>query len=278
MFQYAAGQSLALKNNTPLKFEVSSCWVNPLGDYSLSLETFNIDIRNNLITEKEHEHYRKYASRNGRLGLIYNALFANSKKYFKEKGFDFQPEFLDLDDGVFLHGWWQNERYFSEVRDTLLKDFSLKSPLSQSSAKIAEKMRDANSVSIHIRRLDYVSNPRTQRNHGTMEKDYYDKGLSIISARFKNPVIFIFSDDIPWVKENMTFPFETHYVEGNMAKPHEDIHLMSQCRHNIVANSSFSWWGAWLGTHPDQIVIAPVKWTNYHGDHNDRVPKSWIKI
>lgn len=278
MFQYATGRRLALKNGVDLKFEVSSCWTNPLGDYSLSLEAFNIDIQNNLVAEREFRRYDRRRERTGKIGLIYNPFFADPDKYVREKGFNFEPRVLELGDNVFLHGWWQNEKYFSDIRVVLLKDFSLKNPLSRQGEKTAVQMKSCNSVSVHVRRLDYVTNPKTKLKHGSLGKDYYDEALSRISSRFGDLTLFVFSDDIPWVKENMQFPFEAHYVEGNMDKPHEDMFLMSQCRHNIVANSSFSWWGAWLGTYPDQMVIAPNKWTNYKDDGNDRVPERWIKI
>lgn len=284
MFQYALGRNLSLKNNAELKFIVSRPIEPdvhvPIKDYQSVLEEFNVDISGNIAPEREVRRLSFYRKRYGRLGKILNIFTANNLNYIKESKRGFQPEILKLKDGFILEGFWQNEKYFIESRDVILKDFELKQPMNQRNSELAEKIQKSNAVSIHVRRGDYVLNPKNNKKHGVLGNEYYKKALDILSSKTKNIKLFIFSDDIEWVKENIKTPFETTYVSGNIQKPHLDMFLMSLCKHHIIANSSFSWWGAWLSNYSDKIVVAPEKWlvNPSSNDSNDRVPSSWIKI
>ena len=136
-----------------------------------------------------------------------------------------------------------------------------------------------NSVSLHIRRGDYVSNQKTNQTHGTCDLDYYQRCITEIEKEVENPYFFVFSDEIEWVKENLKINHPAEYVDQNTGdKSYEDMRLMSQCKHNVIANSSFSWWGAWLNSYPDKIVFAPKRW--FASDkHNtkDLIPEGWKK-
>lgn len=278
MFQYALGRYLAYKNSTELKFDVDSYKTNPLGDYSFSLEQFNINIRDHLATPHEIEQFKKYQRKTGMFGFLHNQLFADETKYAQEKSMNFDSTVLEIKDPAYIHGWWQSELYFTAIRSILLKDFTLRTSLKGKNKEIADYAKIKPSVSIHIRRCDYITNLRTCAYHGELTKEYYSAGLSYITKSIPCPTLFVFSDDIEWVKRNISFPLKTIYIEGNMAKPHEDMYLMSLCKHHIIANSSFSWWGAWLSQNPNKIVVAPKKWTNDIRDINERVPEKWIKI
>jgi len=280
MFQYALGRHLSLKNKTDLKFEISSCWVNPLGDYSLSMEAFNIEIKKNILPEKDLKRFRRYVHKPGKKWFIHNMLFSNKEKYIKEKHYYFDPLVLEKKDDTFLHGWWQSDKYFKNIRTVILNDFTVKTPEPRNVDITQKIISSTGSIALHIRRLDYVKNPETHKWFGELTYNYYKQGLEYITEMVKKPTLFVFSDDIMWVKDNMSFPFETIYVSGNINSPHEDIRLMSLCKHQIIANSSFSWWGAWLNNNPKKIVIAPKQWfaNAPKNKEHDLIPKEWIRI
>jgi hypothetical protein len=159
------------------------------------------------------------------------------------------------------------------------KEFTLKEPLSAISQEYTNKILDTkNAVSIHIRRGDYVLNTSTNKHHGVCNLDYYEAAVEYIREKIESLTFFIFSDDIAWVKENLKLD-NAVFVSSPEIKDYEELILMSKCKHNIIANSSFSWWGAWLNQNPDKIVIAPRQWTTKKtADELDILPKSWIQI
>jgi hypothetical protein len=176
-----------------------------------------------------------------------------------------------------IDGYWQTENYLIDIKDTILNDFQLKLPLRNELKEIALKISDSNSVSIHIRRGDYAQDKKTNAHHGTCSLEYYQEAIKLITEKIQNPIFYIFSDDIEWVKENLKINYPKYHVEGN--KGFEDMELMKNCKHNIIANSSFSWWAAWLNTNKEKIIIAPKNWLNNPKfDTSDVVPNSWIKI
>lgn len=181
------------------------------------------------------------------------------------------------------NGFWQNEKYFKNIEEIIRKEFTLKNDLNSHSSEISNKiLLSTDSVSLHIRRGDYVNDKKTNQHHGTCDINYYKLALEYISSKIgKDIQIFVFSDDITWVKGNMSFPYPTIYVSSPEIPDYEELILMSKCKHNIIANSSFSWWAAWLNSNPDKIVIAPKKWAN--GAYNqvkfrDIIPNTWHKI
>ncbi|MBS1565210.1 MAG: alpha-1,2-fucosyltransferase, partial [Bacteroidetes bacterium] len=145
---------------------------------------------------------------------------------------------------------------------------------------VLERVEKTNAVSLHIRRGDYVTVAHTNQLHGTCSIDYYQRAAELIADVSPDPVFYIFSDDIAWVRENLQLPFPIVFVEGNdEAHAYEDMRLMSRCRHHILANSSFSWWGAWLNGRPDKIVVAPQKWMNNDSIvPKDLIPVSWKRL
>jgi hypothetical protein len=146
-----------------------------------------------------------------------------------------------------------------------------------SGIELAKKISQSKSVSIHIRRTDYVSNPNTRRFHGICDMDYYYKAVKMIAGKVHSSNFFLFSDDINWVKENFRIKYPTIFVD-HIGSDAEELLLMSLCKHNIIANSSFSWWGAWLNRNLSKIVIAPKKWFKVNVNERDIVPQEWIRI
>lgn len=284
MFEYALGRTLSLHNDAELKFDIESYRTNPIADCSFWLEQFNIDIRAHLATSQEIRRFKRYEKKQGGgvLRFAYNYSFADESKYIREKHYHFDasiPKLRGAD--MYLHGWWQSEKYFSPIRDTLLKDFTLRRGLPTDRQAMVESMRKTNSVSIHIRRLDYVSNPKTRAYHGELPSQYYQKALDRIRESVSDPVVYVFSDDIASARQAFSFPRGTVYVEPTHdVTGAEDMFLMSCCKHHIIANSSFSWWGAWLNRNPDKIVVAPTPWVADTSklDTRDVVPESWIAL
>lgn len=178
---------------------------------------------------------------------------------------------------IFYEGYFQNEKYFKKLREILLKDFSLKLPLDERNQMVLDRILSTNSVSIHVRRGDYVTLDYVNKIHGTCSLDYYKNAIEYISKKVESPHFFIFSDDIDWVIKNLKIDYPFSVIDFNQGKGWFDMHLMKNCKHNITANSSFSWWGAWLNNNPHKIVIAPKDWT-ITKQKCDIIPSSWVKF
>lgn len=172
------------------------------------------------------------------------------------------------DSHYYLDGYWQSEKYFLEIKDVIIQSLI---PEQKTVDKLKEKYPTKNSVSIHIRRTDYLT---SRGFHPLQPLEYYRKSLDLIKD-YDN--ILVFSDDISWCKENLNFD-NMIFVQGN--DDIEDLWLMSLCEHNIIANSSFSWWGAWLNSNKNKKVIAPLNWfgSKFGTNSSYILPEKWIKI
>lgn len=178
------------------------------------------------------------------------------------------------------YSFYQNEKYFKEIQETIYKELSLKEQFSGTAQEMENRIRECtSSVSVHIRRGDYISSPTASHYHGTYcDLDYYAHAMQHLESIVENPTYFIFSDDIEWVKQNMKVDTAV-YVSRPEIADYEELVLMSLCSHNIIANSSFSWWAGYLNRNPEKIVIGPKQWTNHKtSDQLGILPKSWIQI
>ena len=190
-----------------------------------------------------------------------------SEPHFEYYDFDIKPE-------DYVIGFFQTEKYFDDAK------FDFKQALDGKNKEVADLINDSNSISLHIRRGDYVQKKRYQNVYATCSLDYYRRAVELITKGNPDFKLFIFSDDISWVKENLKLPYETVYVDFNSGKDsYKDMQLMSLCKHNVIANSSFSWWGAYLNKNPQKVVVAPCKWFNDEKiNQNDIIPQSWVRI
>lgn len=191
-------------------------------------------------------------------------------------GFGFEEKLLDIKENVYLQGYWQSEKYFYNAKDILRSEFSFKKKLDQKNQEISDLIKNTNSISLHVRRGDYVSS----NNLGNVcSLKYYRNAMEYIKSEVDNPFFFVFSDDIDWCKANLNRD-NIFYVNINFGQDsYKDMQLMSLCQHNIIANSSFSWWGAWLNINTNKIVVAPNKWFNNDKTVvKDIIPDDWIKI
>jgi hypothetical protein len=198
-----------------------------------------------------------------------------------ESYFNFNKDILSLSDHCYLSGYWQTEKYFSDIENLIREDFRIIKPLDGQNLGIAEKIKHTESVSIHLRGRDYINRVETKKIHFTCDNSYYERSLSFIREKIKNPHFFVFSDDPEWAKKFLKTNHSFTFVEGNSwnKTSYEDLRLMSLCRHNIIANSSFSWWGAWLNLNVDKIVVAPKKWfADTERNSQDLIPDGWIKL
>jgi len=194
-------------------------------------------------------------------------------------GFDqqlIQPS-LDKKKVNIYFGYWQSEKYFLDIQTRVLESFSFQKDLSEKSHSILNEIKENESVAIHIRRGDYLEKENHKLYGNICTINYYEKALQIIQERLPNAIFYIFSDDPDWVKKSLSLE-KMHMIDWNKKEDSwQDLFLMSQCKHNIIANSTFSWWGAWLNKNPDKIVISPSKFIN-GSNCRDRIPEKWIKI
>jgi hypothetical protein len=275
LFQYAFGKYLAISNNAILKLDVSSYENYEWHDYSLS--PFCID--EIFAAPEECNNYKGF-------GLnIFQRLYRKIigvNYLLVEDNFKFNPDYKIKTGPIYLNGYWQSENYFKEIESELRNNFKFKIPPSFENSELIKKMRQENAVSLHIRRGNYVNVNHVNEIHGTSSLEYYNQAVKIISTKVLNPIFYIFSDDISWAKKNLNLDFETIFVDINDAKSdYEDLRLMSTCKHNITANSTFSWWGAWLNTNSNKIVIAPKIWFNDKQLNNQTdylIPAGWLRI
>lgn len=273
MFQYAAGRALALRLGVP--FFIDSRAFADYKTHAFGLKNFCVDLQEsppNLLPNPPAE---------GRLQRILRRLLWTPLRVQTEKTFTFDPAVLNLSDNVYLDGYWQSEKYFVDFADGIRSDFTIRPIPSHANQVWLESIAQTHSVSLHVRRGDYVSNPAAAAVHGTCDLGYYERAVAYIKqATGRDPELFVFSDDPDWVLSNLRLPFPMHLIRNNDASTnYEDLRLMTACRHHIVANSSFSWWGAWLGGHKDSITVAPARWfAADFPDSRDLVPHSWVRL
>lgn len=195
----------------------------------------------------------------------------------RERGLGFNPAFETWGDGSYLHGYFQSERYFQSSAARIREDFAFPHFSSAQNAEMAARVMDETSISLHVRRGDYLA----QRAHPLCDQAYYDAALAqVLDGLQGNPTVFVFSDEPDWARDNLQVPVEKVVIDFNGPdQDFEDMRLMSLCRHNVIANSSFSWWAAWLNRSPAKRVAAPLLW---FGDpklsNPDILPSDWLPI
>jgi len=278
MYQYAAGRAISLVRDTSLRLDISG-----FADYGLH-QGFELQRVFGCPAEIASEAHVR-----GILGWqfspgIRRVMTRSSMAAFRRKGFIVEPHFLywpgikKVARDCYLVGYWQSEKYFQDAASVIRADFTFKSPLANRNAELAEQIGQANAVSLHVRRGDYAKNPKTNATHGLCSLDYYQAAIQYVTDRVEQPYFFIFSDDIAWVKDNLKMDFPCQYVDHNQgAESYNDMRLMSLCQHHIIANSSFSWWGAWLNPRPEKIVVAPQRWFANGIGTNDLIPDAWSR-
>jgi hypothetical protein len=280
MFQYANGKAKALELNTNLLLDITEFEAYPLhqgfelskifsGQFEIAssdqiLQLKGVTYQGNLL---------KIASKFSKLMM--------KKSFIQEPHFQYWDGIKAVTDNSYLSGYWQSEKYLQEFQSEIITDFSFSTLLMGLNKAIASEIQrdDQTSISLHIRRGDYVSDPKAMAYHGLCSLDYYLKAIDYLNREVDKTHFFIFSDDPQWVQKNLHIKHPHTFVAHNSGEQsYQDMRLMSLCRHNIIANSSFSWWGAWLNLSKDKIVIAPKRWFAKPINSKDLIPSSWVRL
>jgi hypothetical protein len=279
MFQYAIGRALSLKYDRPLRLDISD-----FGNYQLHngfelSRLFSAEM--NLVSSKELKSVLGWR----RVPFIKKQLLKNQFSMLRGEHLVIEPHFQfwegikNVPQDVYLYGYWQTEKYFGEYEHNIRNDFIFNKALEDKNKASATQILETNSVSLHVRRGDYVQNKKTLSTHGICSLDYYKSAIEHMHQSVVNPVFFIFSDDISWVKDNLKLESAHYYIENNKGlESYNDMHLMSICKHHILANSTFSWWGAWLNPSKDKVVVAPKNWFIGATNTRDLIPSNWFRL
>jgi len=284
MFQYAFAYVLGKKFGLEVifdfaffedvkKYEYATNREFELGVFNLNCTEATEEDLAKVVPSKRRSRFQKFLWQHFKLKA-----FAPDGNTFLQTVFsDYDESLLQSPDYYYYNGYFQNEKYFRSQREDLLKCFSSEIPLDEKNRQVLDQIQETNSVSLHVRRGDYVTLECANKFHGTCPLEYYKKAVKRIAKTVKNPHFFVFSDDIDWVNENLKTEYPLTIVDLNQGKGWLDLNLMKHCKHNIIANSSFSWWGAWLNQNPEKIVIAPKKW-NTQNKRCEIIPKEWVKL
>ncbi|MEN9582155.1 MAG: hypothetical protein RL641_109 [Candidatus Parcubacteria bacterium] len=278
MFQYAVGRVLSLKHTTELGLDTSTLGKKPAYNND-TIRHFDLDVFG--ITgriAKPSEIPFIYRLRSPFLARLFDITIGKlQKKNGVEKKFAFDATILELSNNTYLSGFWQSYKYFFEYEEVIRNDFRLKEKVSEKTQELAKEIQSKNAVCVHVRRGDFVGNV----HHETVGKEYYGSAINLLKQKTTIETMYVFSDDIAWCRDHMLFGDNVVYVGQEYAgkKNEEHMYLMSQCKHFIIANSSFSWWSAWLAPYTDKIVIAPKRWfTDESIDTSTLTPPTWIRI
>lgn len=279
LFQYAFIRSLALKLNT--KYYLDLSWYHNFDKYE--------DAKNPDSATKRKYLLDNFNVNEQILNPIYLSISFRLSKHriAKNKIFNyFNYTTVDEDDfdinqlphtNTYLKGFWQNSKLFTEYGDIIRKEFKLKNELSKDNQAYLDKIRTENGIAIHIRRGDLLSRPVAVADQPYSTNDYYYEGIKNINQKVSNASLFVFSDDIDWVETNLRFDLPTTYINSD-GPDYEHFYLMANCNHHVIANSTFSWWAAWLNNYKNKIVISP-KWWYRDPQKNKKIiwiPDEWI--
>jgi hypothetical protein len=308
LFQFAAGRSLAQRCGARLILDATSFSL-PQEPRKFALAPYPIDADVELdgyayapprpvvglprppgARERPDGIVDRVAYRLKKRGLMNDAAFAvvlgvlqrvagrpAALRVFSEKTFDYDPAFTKLGARTYLDGYWQSERYFADARDSIRRELTLPDAPNAANASWLAQIQASNSVCVHVRRGDYLLPPYSAQ-HGICSVGYYERAMLLVAERTEKPRFFVFSDDLAWSRAHIVGP-NMAFVDANSAQgAHDELRLMAACRHHIIANSSLSWWGAWLAHHDGQIVVGPEPWFSTGQGTPDLFPRSWLTL
>lgn len=277
LFQYAAARSLADRLECDLALDLRGLDANEDRPFQLNLYRIRAAVASSPQLQSLP------GCKDSRWGRIRSTVSQFAPDYFSfplfwPRSFAFDARIQQISRPVYLVGYWQSEKYFDWNRANLLQDIQLVEPL-PSDTPLLDEIRSTRSVALHIRRGDYVINSAAAQFHGLCDMAYYHAAINTLKARFPDIHVFIFSDEPAWAQANLKLDVPTRYVDANPTdKGHIDLELMRQCQHHVIANSSFSWWGAWLCKSGEQVVHAPGRWfADPATDTSDVIPARWVQ-
>jgi hypothetical protein len=285
MFEYAAGLSLARKRRTVLKLDTSFYHEHDVDDRHYSLDCLNVPAQFATADEvwrlngklgRKQEMAKRILTALGQRRLA-DLMTVTGRAHY-QKQWTYYPEFHDLPDNTWLHGNYQSEKFFAPVSDLLRHQFTFRYPPTPAVEAMAVKIRSGPSVAVHFRRGDYTGQYAAI---GALSADYYDRGIAFLRGQLpRATTYYFFSDEIEAVEREYRPDVPHVFVKCfDHANYYDKIRLMALCDHNIIANSTFSWWSAWLNANPEKSVIAPKCWfADGHHPDSDICPASWTKV
>jgi hypothetical protein len=274
LFQYAAGRTLSLRTGEPLVYNTAHLTNDPIRDYELDIFNTAGRLMNRL------EAFRVRYSESVKLAPLRRIAPWPALQVFRDRDIGFNPAFNDLGGNVFLKGNFQSEKYFQSAAAEIRRDLTFRRDPDERNQQMISQIGGVTAVAVHVRRGDIAANPYLHSRHGLCDLDYYRVALDHVTQRVAGATFFVFSDDPAWTRENLRVPEPAIFVSHNTGKRNfEDLRLMTQCRHFIIANSTFSWWGAWLSQSPGKIVVAPRKWfADASISDKDLIPDAWVRL
>jgi hypothetical protein len=277
LFQYAAARSL-INESDKVYLDHRFLEQNNTDNEHFTARRYELHIFKNLKAANASKwQINRFTSQSVYFRLL-RRLFGYKVKYIQQQ----ENEYVELpavsaNPKIYLDGYFQSEKYFQHLLPGLIREFEFPRLDDYNESLKQEIINTPNSVSIHIRRGDYLKSSKVSAIHGTLPYAYYQKAIDILSAKFSGLKLFIFSEDIEWAKEKFKGG-NIHFFDHNRsADSWKDMALMAQCKHHIIANSSFSWWGAWLAKNKGD-VFAPANWFNplkVNFKIEDFIPASW---
>lgn len=274
LFQYACARAVSLRCGAELVLDLREL-VQPAAHAAYGLHQFAIRARIGQTDELPPPRERIIPYALWRAGFM-------RPLFMRERGLGLNAAVLGASDDTYLHGYFQSEAYFSDAIASLREELQIVSAISDENRHWLETIQqDDRAVSLHIRRGDYVATSAGQALHGSCDAGYYARAVKKIRERLGRPPIFyVFSDDPGWVRQNLDLGAEMIVLSHNSASSAvEDMRLMGMCRHHIIANSTFSWWGAWRNPSPEKLVIAPQRWfSNPRLSNPDICPADWLRL
>lgn len=280
MFQYAFAKSFQKKTGIKVYLDCEKSYNDSLpGTKTFVDRQYELDNFRTKIDKISVVDYKRWEFMS-RSNLLYKFIyFMSIKKIYpirciidNKNIFSVNKNLFTLKSNCYIMGWFQNEMYFKGMRKDIIRDFAPKNKIIISKA-LRQLINNNDVVSIHIRRGDYV------KHNLCIDLDYYYRAVKYICGKIEEPIFLIFSDDVNWVRKNINITNQLYFIDDfKKYEDYEQLHIMSRCKHNIIANSSFSWWGAWLNQNPDKIVIAPNKWWLNSVESLNIIPCEWIRI
>jgi hypothetical protein len=277
LFQYAFARSLALTRGVPFSMDLH--FYQKHGQDPKHPRVYQLDkfcIQENLASDEVVEKLISPSIFDQgiiKLGII-------SRPYYKrrivyERSLSYDENMWQVENEVYLAGYWQDLRYFEKCEPIIRSDFKFKTAPTGLNKELLEKINSVESVAIHVRRGDYITDGFHTEHVGVADMLYYRDATKFLEGEISEARYFVFTDDPVWVKKNFDLGYAFELIEhNNQVNAFEDLRLMSACKHQVISNSSFGWWGAWLNSNQEKIVIAPKIWRKNGPDMNK--PANWI--
>tara|TARA_B100000902_G_C27313405_1_gene919793 strand:- start:1321 stop:2250 length:930 start_codon:yes stop_codon:yes gene_type:complete len=288
LFQYAAGLAFSIKNKTDFYIDLSEILQNQMPfnkkiSYKEKLKLFQSSLERliesyKILKKNQVIYYRGWGANQNILNLVLKKsrfYFSFFPRGYYNESFNNKISFFDKRN-TYLDGLFIDWRYFQEYSEDIINSIKFKK-ISKNLLCFEKHLKNINSVSIHIRRGDYLDKKSVNKKYKIHGVKYVKKAIKIIESKISYPNYFIFSDDLNWCKSNLSFIEKKQFIDSKISDgPIDDLYLMSKCKNNIISNSTFSWWGAFLNRNKQKIVIIPKEWKS--DQKVDLAMDKWIRL